>query len=188
MKTRFSLWPLAALALLAALPAQAQDLKVGYTDYEVLLANMPQMASVQEQMQQFYTENQQKLQQQAQDFREKAERYEKQVSLLSAEARAEREQELGTLQQQVQVAAQQADQMLQQKRAELMRPLFERLQEAIDSVAKSKNLDIVLPTQVGGDPFILYVNETRVTDITREVATALGIPVDDAAASAADGN
>lgn len=185
MTTRFSFWSLFALALAVALPTQAQDLKVGYTDYEVLLANMPQMASVQQELQTFYTENQTKLQQQAQDFQERAQRYERQASLLSAEARAEREQELGTLQQQVQQAAAQADQLIQQKRLELMRPLFERLQNAIDTVAKAKGLDIVLPTQVGGDPFILYVNETRVTDITRDVAMELGIPVDE---TAADGN
>ncbi len=186
MNKRFSLWAAFVVAFLVALPAGAQDLKVGYTDYEVLLANMPQMQEVQQQLQTYYTESQQKLQQQAQDFQDKAQRYERQASLLSAEARTEREQELGALQQQVQQAAQQADQLFQQRRAQLMQPLFERLQAAIDTVAKARSLDIVLPTQVGGDPFILYVNETRVTDITRDVATELGIPVEDTAA--ADGN
>ena len=187
MNNRFSLWAGLLAALVLALPAQSQDLKVGYTDYEVLLANMPQMQEVQQQLQTFYTETQQRLQTQAQSFQEKAQRYENQASLLSAEARAEREQELSTLQQQVQTAAQQADQQLGQKRLELMRPLFERLQAAIDTVAKNKGLDIVLPTQVGGDPVILFVNENRIVDITRDVATELGIPVQDTEA-AADGN
>lgn len=186
MTNRITLWAGLLVAVFFALPASAQELKVGYTDYEVLLANMPQMEEVQTQLQSFYTETQQRLQTQAQDFQERAQRYERQASLLSAEARAEREQELNTLQQQVQQAAQQADQQLAQRRVELMRPLFERLQAAIDTVAERRGLDIVLPTQVGGDPFILYVNETRITDITREVASELGIPVDESAA--ADGN
>ncbi len=187
MTNRISLWGSLLVALFLTLPAGAQALKVGYTDYEVLLANMPQMESVQQQLQSFYTETQQRLQQQAKDFQDKAQRYEKQASLLSAEARTEREQELSTLQQQVQQAAQQGDQQLAQRRAELMRPLFERLQAAIDTVSKRNGLDLVLPTQVGGDPVILYINQERIVDITREVATELGIPVD-AEAAAAPGN
>lgn len=189
MNNRFSRWAGLLAALVLTLPAQAQELKVGYTDYEVLLANMPQMEEVQTQLQTFYTETQQRLQTQAQDFQDKAQRYERQASLLSAEARAEREAELNTLQQAVQTAAQEADQQLAQRRLELMRPLFERLQAAIDTVSKNKSLDIVLPTQVGGDPVILYVNEDRIVDITRDVAAELGIPVEEPGAEdGGDGN
>jgi outer membrane protein len=173
---------LAALALVAltfAPSAQAQALKVGYTDYEVLLANMPQMEEVQQQIQTFFQTRQAELQQAAQQLQQDAERYQRQSTLLSDSARAQREQELVRTQQELQQRGGQAEQELAQRRGELMRPLFEQLQGAIDAVAAEQKLDLVLPTQVGGDPFILYVNDRTVVDITRDVAQRLGIPVND---------
>jgi outer membrane protein len=172
---------LALIALVAPLSAQAQsqNLSIGYTDYEVLLANMPEMQSVQQQIQTFFQTRQTELQQAAQQLQESAEQYQRQSSLLSEEAKAEREQTLVTSQQELQQRSGRAEQELAQRRAELMRPLFEKLQGAIDAVSAEKGLDLVLPTQVGGDPFILYVNDQTIVDITRDVAARLGIPVNE---------
>ena len=57
-----------------------------------------------------------------------------------------------------------------------MSPIFEQVQTAIDEVAQSKGLDVVLRHRVGNQPVILYVSED-VVDITIEVAMKLGIEV-----------
>ena len=178
-----------ALAAFIALPsvqtADAQALRVGYTDHELLLVNRPRYRDVQTQLQQSYLADQEELQTLAADFQEKVERYQRQQAVLSAETRQLREQELQNLQQQLQLAAQEKEQGLGNRRAELMQPLLEDVNEAIEAVAKAQNLDLVLRAQIGFEPVLLYVNEDTMVDITLDVARRLGIEVDEEPESAA---
>lgn len=184
MMITLSKWLAGALVVLAMFgmstaPAQAQALKVGYTDHEVLIVNMKEYQSVQAQLQREAQSGQQELQQLYADYQEKVDRYQKQQALLSAEKRQEREQELLQLQQQLQESATQKDQALGRRQAELMQPILDRVQNAIDKVAEARGLDIVLRSQVGVEPVLLYVNEKTVANITMDVARELGIDVDD---------
>lgn len=163
--------------------AQAQALNVGYTDHEVIIVNMPDYQQVQEQLQSEYQGSQQDLQTLYQDYQEKLDRYQRQQSLLSDERRQEREQELMQLQQDIQQQAQQKDQELAQREAELMQPILERVQTAIDKVASDRGLDLVLRSQVGTQPVILYVNDQTIEDITLDVARELGLDVSEAEAA-----
>lgn len=156
--------------------AQAQALKAGYTDSELIVLNMPEYRQIQEKLQQEYQTGQKDLQTQAQQYQEKLDRYQKQQALLSAESRQEREQELVGLQTQLQQAAAQKEQALQQRESELMQPLLERVQQNIDVVAKEKGLDIVFRSQM-----LLYVDEGKVINITEDVARKLGLTVDETA-------
>lgn len=168
-----------------AAKAQTQPLQVGYTDHELIIVNMPDYQRIQQQLQQEYVTAQEGLQQQSQQFQQQVERYQTQQSLLSEQSRTEREQELMQRQQELQQAAMQQEQQLQQREAELMQPLFERVQTAIDQVAQQRGLDLVIRSQVGMQPVILYVNEDRLVDITLDVARRLGIEVDEEPAAAA---
>ena len=93
-----------------------------------------------------------------QDYQDKLSRYQQQQSLLSQERRQEREAELMQIQQNIQQQAQQQDQQLAERESELMQPLLERVQTAINTVAEAKGLDVVLRSQVGTQPLLLYVN------------------------------
>lgn len=168
---------LAAPVLLSA--AYAQALKIGYTDHEVIIINMPEYQDVQQQLQQAYQGSQQEIQTQYQDYQERVTQYQRQQSLMTEERRAEREQELMQIQQQIQQEAQEKDQQLAEREVELMQPLLERVQNAIDVVAQRNGLDLVLRTQVGQQPVLLYVNEDTVEDITMDVALELGLDVSD---------
>ncbi|MEM1126954.1 MAG: OmpH family outer membrane protein [Bacteroidota bacterium] len=172
------------LPVLAAVApqAQAQALKVGFTDHELLILNMNEYRSVQEQMQQAMQSSQSGLQEKYAQYQEMLDRYQKQQALLSPERRQEREQELLTLQNEIQAEAQQADQSLSERQAELMQPILERVQDAINEVAEAKGLDLVLRTQINIEPVLLYVNPDTVEDITLDVAQRLGIDVSQAEA------
>lgn len=179
------------LAFLFALPAltgadaqaQAQGLKVGYTDHEIIIVNMPQYRQVQNQLEQHFRGGQQEMQGMYQEYQEKLDRYQKQQALLNDERRAEREQELMQLQQQLQESASEKEQELAQREAELMAPLFEQVQSAIDQVARQRGLDLVLRANAGNQPLILFVNQETVTDITLDVARRLGIEVEETASN-----
>lgn len=168
------------LSLFGAATAGAQALRVGYTDHEVIIVNMPDYQQVQQQLQSEVQSGQAELQQLSQQLQEAFDRYQKQQALLSPEKKTEREQELMQMQQQLQQQAAQKDEQLAQREAELMQPLLERVQGAIDKVAQARNLDIVLRSQVGVQPVILYVNEDTIVNITMDVARELGLDVDEA--------
>lgn len=163
--------------------ADAQALRVGYTDHEIILINMPDYQDVQQKLQEEYAGSQQELQTLYQDYQEQLNRYQNQQSLLSEESRTKREQELIELQQSIQQQAQEKDQQLARREAELMQPLLERVQKAIDTVAEKNSLDLVLRSQLGAQPVLLYVNEQTVMDITLDVARELGLDVSEAEAA-----
>ncbi len=171
----FALLLFAASAFVST--ADAQALNVGYTDHEVIIVNLPDYQQLQQQLQQEYQGSQQEIQTMYQNYQEQVARYQKQQSLMSEDKRAERESELMQLQQSLQEQAQQKDQDLAQREAELMQPLLEKVQGAIDVVAERRGLDLVLRTQVGQQPVILYVNEDTIQDITIDVAVELGLDV-----------
>ncbi len=159
--------------------AGAQALNIGYTDHEIIIVNMPEYQDVQQQLESAYQGNQQELQTLYQDYQTRVERYQRQQSLLSEERRAEREQELMQMQQDLQQQAQEQEQALAQRESELMQPLLEKVQTAINEVAAAKGLDIVLRSQVGTQPLLLYVNTETIEDITLDVARNLGLDVDE---------
>lgn len=170
----------------------AQSLSVGFTDHEIILINMPQYQDVQQQLQTEFEASQEELQGLYADYQEKLERYQRQQSLLSEDRRMEREQELVQLQEDIQTEAQSQDQRLAARQAELMQPLLEQIQDAINEVAAANGLDIVLRTRVGSEPLLLFVNPDTVQDITLHVARAMGLDVDEEgsadAAAAPDAN
>ncbi len=178
---------LAALGLLLlssvsteVLAQQAAPLKIGYTDHELLIAAMPDYRNVQQTLQAEYQTSQNVLQALYEEFQGKVDRYQKQQALLSDERRAEREAELAQAQQEIQQKAAESEQELVEREADLLSPIFERVDVAIKKVASSNNLDLVLRIQAGPQqPIILYANEDRIMDITREVAVELGLDVGD---------
>ncbi|MFW5973469.1 MAG: OmpH family outer membrane protein [Bacteroidota bacterium] len=159
--------------------AQSQMLKVGYTDHEIIIVNMPEYQQVQNQLQQQFRSGQEEMQSLYQDYQDRLDRYQRQQALLSEERRAEREQELMELQQEIQQAAAQKEEEIAEREAELMAPLFQRVQSSIDTVARRQGLDLVLRANAGNQPLILFVNQDTVTDITMDVARDLGIKVDE---------
>jgi len=156
--------------------ARAQGIKIGYTDPDAIIVNMKDYQAIRKQLQTEFETSQQALQSLAADFQDRVEKYQKQQPLLTPERRAEREQELAQLQSEIQNSAAQKDQELAEREGVLMKPLLDKVQDAIDEVAKAKLLDIVMRA-----PALLYVNDKTVIDITPDVARKLGLEVPDTA-------
>jgi outer membrane protein len=172
----FSLATILLLAGLVAVPtAHAQ--RIGYANQEALLANMPEMSDVQQTLQQEAREQQQQLQKERKELQRQMQQYQQQQSLLSDSARAQRQRELRRQQQQLQQSSQQRQQQLRKRERELMQPLLEDLQSAIETVSAEKNLDVVLRSQA-----LLDVNENSdaVVNISPDVAQQLGIQLQQA--------
>ena len=177
--TILAILPLVALVLTHAASAQQlAPLRIGYTDHEILISNMPEYRTVQEELQAEFESSQADLQAQYEDFQSQVERYQRQQALLAPERQQEREAELAQAQADIQQMATESEQELAQREAELLSPIFTRVDAAIKMIAAEKSLDLVLRIQAGPmQPIILYANEDRILDITLDVAIELGIDV-----------
>lgn len=164
---------LAFLLLIAAVTAgsaQAQD--IGYVDQQAILASMPGMQDVRQQMQTEMKQQQRQLQKKRQKFQKRVQQFQQQQSLLDDSARAERKRELQKRQQELRQSTRKRQQRMQQQRRKLMQPLLKKLQGAIDKVAAQQELEAVMRKQV-----LLYDDQTSggVVEISRDVAQELGI-------------
>ena len=153
---------------------QAQVLKMGYADPEVIITYMPEYQTIQQQMAAEYQVSQEALQALAEDFQAEVAKYQKQQPLLTAERQAQREAELGSFQQEIQQQAALKDEELTKKQEDLMAPLLERVQSVIDALATELGLDMVIRS-----PALLYVNEDKIRNINVDIARKLGVEIDE---------
>lgn len=182
---RFSLVAMCAAALVVALgvspqTAEAQQLKVGYANAEAILVNLPEYRDIGAKVQRHVQSSQEVLQVKADEFQEAYDKFEKQASLMAADARAEREAQLTTRYNELQQLGVEKETEAAEYEQSLIKPVLEKVQSAVDAVAAEKELDIVLRA-----PGILYVNENTIVDITPDVAKRLGLDVDEMLSDAA---
>jgi outer membrane protein len=160
---------------------QAQALKVGYVNPDAIIANMAEYQTIQDQLEQEVQAGQVEIQALMEGFQEKVDRYQKQQPLLPEESRTRREQELAQLQQEIQMAAAQKDQDLSNRQAELLQPLFDKIQQAIDAEAKAQSVTMVVRQDA-----LVYIDESLVVNLNLPVAKRLGIEIDETEVSTAN--
>lgn len=169
---------IAFTTLMAAPETQAQDMKIGFVEPRSVLEKMPELRAVQQRMQNFMERKQTELTEKERELQTEIEQYQQKVGVISEQARQNEEERLNNLDMEFRQLQNTAQQEMQQRQAELMAPLLEQLQGAIDNVAAERGLDYVLNTTTsGGDVIILYVSESvqEEYDITDAVMRELGI-------------
>jgi outer membrane protein len=193
MNYRFSAFFLAAVMLALGFTGQAtaqNSPTIGYTDYELILVQMPDFRQVQQQLQTQAEGDQQALAelqtQIEQRLRTRGEQMQARLQgaqgPVTDQARQRMMQELQEEAMQLEVEARQELEQERQRRvqqltrreAQLLEPLYTRLQEAINSVAEQRGLALVLSSRLSGEPVLLYAGPTAV-DVTAEVMSRLGI-------------
>jgi outer membrane protein len=163
---------------LQATSVQAQDMKIGFVEPRAVLERMPEMRAVEQRLQNFIERKRTELSERERDFQVEIENYQQKIGVISDAAREQEEQRLGQMQFELQQQQEQVRREIQQRQAELMEPLLEQIQDAIDSVAQQRGIDYVLNTTTStNDVIILYVKEELRSeyDITDAVMRHLGI-------------
>lgn len=162
------------LLLLSVETVEAQPVKIGYTDQELIIAQMPEYRDILQQMQGLAQTNQAEYREQVESFQRKLEDYQRKQALMSDDARQAREQELTEMQADIQRFLQDKEQEMGDREIELLRPLLERVETAINDVARERDLDLVLGVRAGQMPIILYAADENM-DITPDVMQRLGL-------------
>lgn len=164
------------LFCLAAVQGVAQT-KIGYTNLELVLAYMPESKVANQELQVFEKKLAEKLEIKRSYLASKYEEYQLKAQknqFTSEAAKTAEEQDLNKLQEELRTAANDAEQQVQGKRGELYQPILEKLQKAIEEVAKANGYTYILNIGGGsGVSNILYGPEED--NITERLFKHLGL-------------
>lgn len=178
-----ALFAICSFALLLGSTAIAQ-VKIGYTNVEAVLANMPESKLVEKQLETYQKKLSANLKIKDDYVKQKYQEYLdlRERGTMTPEEQQRREAELLKLDEEVQKLAADAEYDLVAKQQELMEPILSKLQTAINTVAKAQGFTYILnQTTSAGVSTILYGPEEN--DITEAVFKQMGIPLPTGAGS-----
>jgi outer membrane protein len=163
---------LAAISHLGVL-AQA-PVKIGYVFVEAVIGNLPEFSGVQSGMQTHQQQLSKNLSIKQSYLQAKFEEYQasKQAGKLSQADDEAKQKELRQLDEEVRKFQEEAEQSMAKKREELLTPLYDKTQKAIDAVSKEEGYTYILN---GGSSNILVGPPEH--NITEKVAKKLGITI-----------
>lgn len=162
----------AAAAFLFIGTGSANAQKFGYLNSQELLAAMPETDSVQSQMADLGKELESQFTAMRTEFTTKSQELSTNLSTLSETIRKQKEKDLFDLQTRIEEFQQSANQELQTKQMELLRPVMEKAQAAITKVAKEQGLTAVFDLATGA---LNYYNEAQMVNMLPLVKQSLGI-------------
>lgn len=170
----------ATTAPVTAAPTKAAGpLKLGYTNIDVLLSQMPESKDIQNQLQIQRTQAENELKRLSKEFDDKLKAYEGGAAQMSDVIKADREKELQGLQGRIQEFQRGAEQQLQQKYQQLVNPVIQKIQKNIDAVAKENGFTYVfnLDAGAGTTPILLFAPEDgNITDLVLKKAGVTPAP------------
>ena len=162
---------IAVAMLFASLQMSAQ--KVGYINTEKILSVIPEYKSAQIQLENLSKQYSQKIESEYAKIETMYQTYQQQKGSLSAQVRAQRENEIISREQNVKELQKTyfgQDGLMQKKSEELLNPLKERVDAAIKKIAENGNFMIIFDTSIMQG--IAYAKESD--DLSGLVIRALG--------------
>lgn len=143
--------------------------KVGVVDIEIILNNMSEMKDVEENLQTYTAQLDLDLDKKLNDYRVAFENYKKEEASLTENQKKEKQEALIELEKEIQRFQQNGAALLELKQQEYLRPLYARIETALEKVAKKHNF-----TQVNQiTPNVLFLEPEY--DLTPVLAEELGI-------------
>ena len=164
-------WPFVTFALgslLGAAAAEAQTLKIGYINSQQILATSPAAAAAEERFNQEMQGYQAEVQQLEAELTGLQERLQQQQLTLSPEARANREQQIAQRLEAYQTRTAELQQVADQRRAELVQPVVDRITAIIETIREEGQYSLILDVAAGS---IIAADPTL--DLTPEVVRRL---------------
>ena len=159
-----------AIAAMALLTLAASAQKLGRVNFTELYQLAPEADAAREQINAMQNEAQETFSSMVEEYQTKANQYQQKSATWTTAIKEAKEKELVDIQNRIQEFQQTISQELQQKQAELMNPIMEKAQKAVQDLAKAQGLAAVFDSSSA-----LYFDETAVVDLTPAARKALGI-------------
>lgn len=148
------------------------QVKIGYVDSETIMKQLPEAQEAQRKVDVLIQQWQAELQRMKDEWKSKYDEYERRKLILTDEARAQMERELSELDRKIadfQMQKFGPDGELYRKQDELVKPIQNKIFNAIKEVAVEEGFDFVFDKS--GEILLLYANEKY--DLTQKVLNKL---------------
>ena len=143
--------------------------KIAHIDTQKLISEMPEVIAAQKQIQALEKTYANDIENSIKEYTAKAQAYEAEARNQTDIVNQARQNEMQSMQQNIQTYRETATQDLQKKQAEMMRPLYDKAIAAIEKVAAAQGFEYVLDASAGGG---VLVSEGK--DLEAEVKVELG--------------
>lgn len=161
----------------ATTAAPLASAKIGYTNMEYILQNMPESKDIQNQITIQRTQLEKQFQDMSKEFQDKLGAYEKGQAQMSDLIKADKEKELQGLQQRIQEFQANSSQQLQNKYNQLVNPVMQKIQKNIDAVAKEGGFNFVFNLDAGSGTIPVLLVAPEENDISDLVFKKMGVPI-----------
>ena len=159
-----------AVLVLTAQDGFAQSFKTGHINRDEIIMAMPDYDSAMKKYNAFGQELTNALELMQVEYNNRLDQYVKDSKNLTEIVKANKEQELGDMQNRINNFQQQAQVQLQEKQAELLNPIIEKATKAINDVAKEGGFVYIYDVRT-----LVYFDTVKSTDIGPLVKTRLGV-------------
>ena len=163
---------LIAVTAFAAVSAFAQP-KFAHVNTTELVQLCPEMDKARETMNAASQEAQETFNDMQTEFNTKLQTYQSKGSTWTAATRESKEKELTEIHQRIQEFSQTVQAELQAQQEQLMQPIYQKVNETIQDLAKKGGYIYVFDTQA-----VLYVDPAQSIDLTPDARKAMNIPAD----------
>jgi len=152
--------------------AMAQSLKFGHINSEELIQALPSFALANDSLESYRQELINALELMSVELNNKSDAYQKEMTNLTELVRQNKEQELVDMNRRIQEFQANAQELLQNKQAELFQPIMETVDKAIKDVGKENGFTYIFDISKGS---LLYFNLDQSTDVLVLAKAKLGI-------------
>lgn len=159
-----------AVAILGVSTVSAQ--KFARVNLQEVVVAMPEFEQAQKNLEAFGKDLQEQMEQIQVEFNNKLADFQKNQATMAASIKQMKQQELEQLQQRFAEFQQIAQQDFQKKEGELLEPVQQKAQEAVNKIAKANGYLAVYNTSI---PSLAYFDEAQLVDIAPLVKKELGI-------------
>lgn len=171
MKKLVKLFFAVVLTVGVSMGVNAQSLKIGHVDSGAIMEIMPERTKIEQDIQAYATELQAELQAMYAEYQNKLQDYQANQATLSNLIRQSKEKEIVDLETRISEFQASADMAMQNKQLELLNPLIEKVQNAVNAVGKEKGFTYIFDKAAGA---VVFIGDNAV-DITADVKAKLGL-------------
>ncbi|MDO9579400.1 MAG: OmpH family outer membrane protein [Bacteroidales bacterium] len=172
MKRFIGIVSLTILIALVGQSAIAQNFKFGHVNSEELIQALPSFDSANVKLEKYRTELINALELMTVELNNKNDAYTKESKNLSELVKQNKEQELVDMNRRIQTFQNDAQQKLQDKQAELLQPIYAKVDKAIKDVGKENGFVYIFDIARGS---LLYFDETKSTNVMALAKAKLGL-------------
>lgn len=158
----------AAILFIGATSFTNAQSKIAHINTNELIEAMPQMKTAKSELEKLSKTYEAEIQKMATEYQNKIKQYQAEVDTKTEEENRKRAEEVQTIEQSIRQYQANAQEDIQKKEGELMKPIFEKAKAAIQKVAKAQGFQYVLDSTQGSG-VLLADGKDLLVDVKKEL-------------------